>query len=209
MASRPTELNNNIIRGTPDGARGRGRYPTYMLAALLLAAFVAFAVTTYVSLKRELTQAAMVQSAALSRLAASTLSERIERAADVTVSLATRVRFAELVSAGDWARAGAILKSVPERFAHVRRLVVTDVHGTLRFDEPALAGVRGQNFAHRDWYRGVSDDWQTYVSPLYSRTAAPQNDVIAVATPVLERRNRDEAGLQVAHHELDSFFDWS
>jgi signal transduction histidine kinase len=209
MASRPTELNNNIIRGTPDGARGRGRYPTYVLAALLLAAFVAFAVTTYVSLKRELTQAAMVQSAALSRLAASTLSERIERAADVTVSLATRVRFAELVSAGDWARAGAILKSVPERFAHVRRLVVTDVHGTLRFDEPALAGVRGQNFAHRDWYRGVSDDWQTYVSPLYRRTAAPQIDVIAVATPVLERRNGDVAGILVAQLDLDSFFDWS
>jgi len=209
MASRPSVLQSNEASGAHESGRARGRYPTYFAAALLLAAFVAFAVSGYVALKRELTQAAMAQAGALSRLAASTLSERIERAVDVTVSLATRVRLAELVAQGDWTGAGAILQAVPERFKHVRRLFLADPRGTLRFDVPARPGVRGQNFAQRDWYRGVSDGWQTYVSPLYRRTAAPQVNVIAVATPVRERRSGEVAGILVAQLDLDTFFDWS
>jgi signal transduction histidine kinase len=209
MASRLSQLKSTEVRG-PEERRGtRRQFPTYLVAALLLAAFVAFAVSTYGSVKRELTQAAMARSAALSRLAAATLSERLDRVVDLAVSLATRVRLTELVAKGDWAGAGTILRTVPERFPYVRRLFLADTHGTLLFDVPARPGVRGLNFAHRAWYRGVSSDWRTYVSPLYRRTAAPQVDVIAVATPVRRHGTDEVTGILVAQLGLDTFFDWS
>ncbi|MEO8718611.1 MAG: cache domain-containing protein, partial [Burkholderiales bacterium] len=209
MASRPSDLLQNESRGTEDRVRAPRRYPTYTLATLLLAAFVAFAVTTYGSLKRELTQAAMARSTAVARLAAGILAERLDRAADLAESLATRVRFAELVALGDWNRAAAILQAVPGKFPYVERLFLADKSGTLQSDVPERAGVRGQNFAHRDWYRGVSREWKTYVSPVYRRTAEPQLNVISVATPVRGRDSGEVAGILVAQLALEVFFDWS
>lgn len=208
MASRPSDPNNDEERNAQGQVRAGGRYPTYLLAALLLAAFVAFAVTTYVSLQRELTQAATSRQAALAHLAAVTVSERLDRMVDLSVSLATRVRFAGLVAKGEWDAAGGIMRGVPAGFPFLERLFLTDVRGTLKVDEPALPGVRGRNFAFRDWFQGVSREWRTYVSPVYARTAEPRLKVVSVATPVRARARGEVAGVLVLQLSLDAFFDW-
>jgi signal transduction histidine kinase len=208
MASRPSELRQNENRSTQDRVRTPGRYPTYMLAALLLAAFVAFAVTTYVSLRRELTQAATSRNAAVAHLAAVTVSERLERMVDLSVSLATRVRFADLVAKGEWDAAGEIMRGVPAEFPFLERLFLTDASGTLKVDEPALPGVRGTNFAFRDWFQGVRRDGRPYVSPVYQRAAEPRLNVVSVATSVRARAGGEVAGVLVLELTLDAFFDW-
>ncbi|MGH8689310.1 MAG: sensor histidine kinase [Burkholderiales bacterium] len=160
-------------------------------------------------MQHELTAAATLQSAALSRLAATALSERFDRMADLAASLATRVRFADLVARGDWDGAAAILKDVPGAFGFVERVFLTDPGGTLRADVPPLPGVRGKNFAERAWYRGVSQGWRTTISPVYVRSAEPRRNVIAVATPVRRRDTAAVAGILVLQLSLNSFFDWA
>ena len=162
----------------------------------------------YVALERELTAATLARRAALSSLAASTLAVKFERLVDVGVALATRVRFQELVAAGRWSEAGQILLRVPQDFDFLDRVFVTDARGTLRADVPTVAAVHGRNFAHRDWFQGVSRDWQPYVSQLYRRSAAPQRNVIAVAVPI--RGAGDAvAGILVMQVKLEAFFDWA
>src|SRR3989338_199840 len=69
---------------------------------------------------------------------------------------------------------------------------VYDLDGTMRGIYPPEAGVVGQNFAFRDWYRGVSREWKPYVSEVYQTAVAPNPLVVAVAVPL-----KDETGAPV------------
>jgi hypothetical protein len=180
-------------------------------AAILTAAvlmIVGLSWHRHVALERELTEAALARHAAIGALAASTLSVKFERLVDVGVALATRVRFQELVAAGRWSEAAQILQRVPQDFDFLDRLFLADARGTLRAEVPQAAQVRGRNFAHRDWYKGVSSDWRPYVSPLYRRSAAPQRNVIAVAIPI-RGPGDGVAGILVLQVKLEAFFDWA
>ena len=181
------------------------------LAAILVAAVFGIAGLSWhrhVTLERELTEAALARRVSLAALAATILSERFERLVDIGVSLATRVRFQELVAAERWIEAGRVLRRVPEDFHYLDRVFIADAGGTLMADAPELPGARGTNFAHRDWYKGVSRDWKPYVSQLFRRTAAPQRNVIAASVPI---RGADGkvAGLLVLQVKLETFFDWA
>jgi PAS domain S-box-containing protein len=181
-----------------------------MLAAVLVAAGAIGAVSAhrYADLERELTGSALDRRQAIATLAAATYSEKLDRVVDIGVSLATRVRFQELVAAGRWDEAVRILERVPLDFSFVDRVFLADRSGTLQADVPALPGVRGRNFSDREWFRGVSGAWAPYVSPLYRREALPQRDVIAIAVPI-----RDTAaavtGILVLQVKLESFFQWA
>ena len=190
-------------------ARVNGR--RYWLAAILGAAVLAIAGTSahrYFTLERELTDTALARQAALAALAATILSEKFERLVDIGVSLATRVRFQELVVAERWVEAARILRRVPEDFEVLERVFIADTGGTLMADAPELPGARGTNFAHRDWYQGVSRDWKPYVSRLYRQSAAPQRDAIAVSVPIRGAEGK-VAGLLVLQVKLEIFFEWA
>jgi signal transduction histidine kinase len=183
----------------------------FWLAAFLAAAVLAIAGVSahrYVALERELTDTALAREASLAALAATILSEKFERLVDIGVSLATRVRFQRLIASERWVEAAQILRRVPEDFEFLDRVFIADTGGTLMADTPELPGVRGTNFAHRDWYKGISRDWKPYVSRLYRRTAAPRRDVIAVSVPI---RGADGkvAGLLVLQVKLETFFEWA
>lgn len=161
-----------------------------VIMALALSAFTWLEVQSYRSIEHELTNNALAARSAIAQLAAATLSEKFNRVIDVGVSLATRVQFRELIAAGRWLDAGEILRSVPGDFYFVERVFLADPAGTLMVDIPELGGnVRGENFAYRDWYQGVSKQWQPYISPVYRRTAVPQRNIFSVSLPV---RNTDE-----------------
>ncbi len=179
----------------------------YAGIAFLLAVLCVIAARYYLSVRSELTEVAMARRGAVAQLAAATLSERLDRMLDLGASLATRVRFAELASAGQWDAAVQILKSVPGNFQFVERAVLADTQGTVMADTPPL-GTRGRNFADRDWFRGVSRDWKPYVSGVYERAAAPRRTVFAVAAPVRDRAGAP-TGILVLQIYVEKFFDWA
>jgi len=180
----------------------------YIVLAGVLLVLAAVALYTYRSVDRELTDSAIARRTSIASLAAATLSGQFDRAIDLGISLATRVQFRELVAAGKWIEAAAILRGVPADFRYVDRLFLTDVQGTLMADVPELPGVRGRNFAFREWYAGVSKDWAPYVSSVYKRTADPQRNVVAVALPVRDPGGRAVAIL-VIQADLEAFFEWT
>jgi hypothetical protein len=156
------------------------KWAVHVVLGLIVFVFLLLGLHGYRSLDRELTDAALSRRASISYLAAATLSEKFDRLIDIGVSLATRVRFRELIGAGQWSEAGKILESTPEDFRFIDRLFLTDTSGTLMVDIPELPGARGGNFAYPDWYQGVSRNWQPYVSSVYKRAAVPQHNVFAV-----------------------------
>jgi signal transduction histidine kinase len=179
----------------------------WIVLLLASAALVATAVRSYREIDSELTAVALSRREAVARLSAATLAEKFGRVVDVAVSLATRVRFRELVAAGKWAEAIEIMSAVPRDLPHIERLFLTDAGGTLQADVPALPGVRGTSFAFREWYQGVSAGWRPYVSPIYIRTAEPRLKVFAVAVPVRDAAG-SVAGILVLQVEIERLLEW-
>jgi signal transduction histidine kinase len=180
--------------------------PLAILPALfLLGIFVA--VDSYRSIDRQLTAAATSGRSSLSRLAATTITEKLDRIVDVGVSLATRVRFRDLVAQGEWAEAVKIMAGVPKDFPAIVRIFLSDPSGVQMADVPEAPGMRGQNFSYRDWYKGVTANWKPYVSVIYKRAAPPQINIIAVAVPIKSQAG-ENVGILVLQVKAESFFAW-
>ena len=75
-------------------------------------------------------------------------------------------------------------------------------------DTPALPGVRGKNFAFRDWYQGVTKKWSPYISDVYQRAAEPRHTVIAVSVPI-KAEQKKIVGILVLQVRLDALIGWS
>ncbi|MBI5211110.1 MAG: hypothetical protein HY927_14155 [Elusimicrobia bacterium] len=135
------------------------------------------------------------------------VAERLDKWTLVGRSLARRPAMAKAAAGKDWAGALRLLKSTPEDFPDIESLFLCDPAGTLRENHPPLPGVRGRNFAFRDWYKGVSSDWRTFVSPAYLRADLPQVNVVAVAEPI--RQGGRVVGILVLRILLETIGDWA
>lgn len=184
------------------------RWGYWVLILMAAGALIVTALLSYRAVDRELSEVTISRRVAVAQLAAATVSATFDRLGDVAVSLATRVRFAELVGAGKWEEAIAILRAVPSDFPFIERLFLTDADGTLMADVPPLPEVRGRNFSHREWYKGVrSRVGAPYVSPIYKRAAPPQVNVFAVAVSIA-RVDGGVAGILVLQVRAVSFLEW-
>jgi PAS domain S-box-containing protein len=184
-------------------ARASIRWVALFLVSM---AIIATATSSYREIDKELTAVALLRRETVAQITAVTIAEKFGRVVDVAISLSTRVQFRDLVTQGRWAEAIKIMRDVPRDLPHIERLFLADPGGTLRADMPALPQVRGANFAFREWYQGVSRDWQPYVSPVYTRAAAPQINVFAVAVPV--KNAGGVAGILVLQLRVESLLEW-
>lgn len=162
----------------------------------------------YNSTYHDLTEAALARRKSIAVLASTVIEQQFNRLTDLGVSFATRVRFRQLVSQGNWDQAIETLNDVVKDFPFIDRVFLADPTGTLTADTPVLPGVRRRNFAMRDWYQGVSRDWKPYVSDVYRRAAEPRHNVVAVAVPI---RGKDEEinGILVLQVQLNALVEWS
>jgi signal transduction histidine kinase len=178
----------------------------FAAAGLGLSAVIAVAIGSYRAIDEELTQVVLSRRSGVAYLAATTLAEKFDRLTDVGTALATRVRFRELVMAGRWNDAIAILKAVPQDFSFIDRVQLFEPRGTLMAGIPA-SDARAASFAKSEWYGGVSAGWRPYVSAAYQRTESPQVEVFAVAVPI-SGKDTEVAGILLLQLRLDRFFDW-
>jgi signal transduction histidine kinase len=179
----------------------------WVVLTVVSAVIIGTAAYSYRKIDDELTAVALSRREAVARLAAITLAEKFGRIVDTGVSLATRVRFRELVAEGKWVEAVEIMRAVPRDFPYIERLFLTDTNGTLHADVPALPRVRRVNFSSREWFRGVSRHWRPYVSPVYTTMAAPPLKVFAVAVPI-KKENGDTAGVLVLQIRIENLLKW-
>ncbi len=194
----------NLLSRTP-----KFRWAIQLLAFLLIILpVVSFAIFSYVRDNERLTEAVVSRREAIAYLAAVNLKDQFDRLGDIGVSLATRVQFRKLVEEEDWEAAIKILEKVPADFPFIERVFLADTTGVLMADTPALPGVRGKNFSFRDWYQGVISTQKPYLSELYKRTAEPQYNVIAIATPIKSDDN-SLLGILVMQIRLETVFEWS
>lgn len=93
------------------------------------------------------------------------------------------------------------------------RAFITDPDGLLWCDYPYAPESIGQNFADRDWYRGLeAADWTFHISSAYQRNAfIPGTQikpmVVAVAAAIHDE-DRRHLGILVMQHRIDELSYW-
>ncbi len=207
-ATVPLDLPNRDSEAHARARDARTRWRYAIVLCLAVSSIIALGAQSYHAIDRDLTDAAMSRRAAVAHLAAVTLTEKLERLIDVSVSLATRVRFRQLIAERQWVEAIGILRAIPRDFPFIDRLVVLDTAGTVMADIPERPESRGTSFADQEWYQGVSREWKPYVSAVYRRSATPSANVFAVAAPI-RREDGAVAGILLLQTRLDSYFEWA
>ncbi|MCL5290646.1 MAG: cache domain-containing protein, partial [Firmicutes bacterium] len=92
----------------------------------------------------------------------------------------------EAIKKKDEAFVRRVMKSIAENSTDITRAYLTTPEGVCWVDYPVDPEAKGRDSSGRDWYKGVSREWQPYVSELYLRYTAPREYLIAVAVPVKE-----------------------
>lgn len=153
------------------------------LLTLAAVAILGTALKSYRDIDKELTTVTLLRREAMAQLIAVTLEERFDRLVDIAISLSTQAQVRNFVAQEKWTDTIGFLRNVPNDLPQIERLFLTDAQGVVKADYPDL-GVRGMKFSDHAWYRGVSRNWQAYVSPAYTRTVDSQFTVFAVAVPI-------------------------
>ena len=175
---------------------------------LVVALVTVVGLRTYRSIEQDLTSAALSGRSSISYLAAATLTEEFQRFIDLGKSLATRVQFGRMAATGEWDRAIQIMYSVPRDFEFVEQVLIADPRGKLQAVYPDIRNEVGADLSNRDWFTGVSTNWQPYVSSIYSRDDDRPHRDMALAMPMLSETGTPVAIL-VLRARLDRFFDWT
>lgn len=176
---------------------------------------VGISVVGYRQLERSLTGMALERRQSLAELSALALRTRLESLVHVGRSLAGRVQLRDRIAAGEWEEAILLLDEIPGELPYIERIFLADPAGILRADWPALPGVRGEDFSHRDWFSGVTGTSAPYVSETYLRSAPPQHRVVAAALPVFANGTAGTAGgapligVLVLQVRVETLVDWS
>ena len=179
----------------------------WIVPALVVAAVIATAAYSYHEIDRELTAVALMRRETVAQLSATVLAGKFDRLSDIAISLATRIRFREMVAAGKWAEAIEILRAVPRDLPLVERLIITDTGGTLKADLPAIPGARGIDLSSHEWFQGVRRDGRPYISSAYTRVVAPRRNIFSVAAPIRDARNK-VVGYLVLQIGVESLIEW-
>ncbi len=172
-----------------------------------MAALIGTATYSYLKVDAELTDSALSRREAVAQLMGITLAEKFGRTSDIAVSLSTRVRFRDLVSTGKWDEAIKILHDVPTDFPFIDRLFLTDISGTLKAGDLAPPSEKGFNFSSKDWFQGVSRNWQPYISSTYQRSEISPLNVFAVAVPIKNSAGQ-VSGILVLEIRTEEMLKW-
>jgi PAS domain S-box-containing protein len=166
-----------------------------------LSALVAFDV------KSELRAQADRENALAATMVTQLVEEQFNGLRDYVRSYADRIKFSESVCARDTSFAQRVLEQMRAGSSLISRVFLADTDGVLWLDSPADAHVRGQRFAHRDWYRGVHLSPRAYVSEIYRRDALGQPYTVAVAAMVYDGGG-SACGILVAQVTVEHLAEW-
>ena len=163
------------------------RRATWWPIAVLLAVFVLVIVVTGNFYRRWLLYeagATLATNQAHARAVADLIEARQQRHRDLLLSYAGRFRFREVVERRNRSEALRHLRQISESFPGIGRPFLADPAGVLWAAYPEAPEIYGRSFAQRDWYRGVSRNWEPYVSAVFETAAADRSLLVVLAAPV-------------------------
>ena len=174
---------NLAVRVKKWATRSRWRLSALLLVFVILP-IALFSYSTSRLMEAQAEKQATIESTQIARISATSVEEQLSQSTAFLESIATRRTLRAAWTRGDlklvqWHldQASALRRD----FAYVGTF---DLGGTIRVVSPADKSVMGMNFAYRNWYKGVTRQWQPYVSEAYRSAIPPYGLVVAIVVPV-------------------------
>jgi len=168
----------------------KSRWRLYLLFLLLLVLPIAFfSYSVGRLLKQQTERQAITESSQIARVSATLVEEHFRQSTAFLESIARRPSFRKAWKEGDLSLVGWTLKEAAGLRPDFAYIGMYDLGATIRAIQPPNPDVLGMNFAYRDWHKGVTRQWQPYVSEVYRSGFPPHALVVAIVVPV-----KDEAG---------------
>ncbi|MFZ6007028.1 MAG: ATP-binding protein [Nitrospirota bacterium] len=149
-----------------------------VIPLLSLALFVHFKVTA------TLEERIIRENKGLATIAAHSIEERLKSDIELGRAYATRPYLLAGVKRGDKKEMDRHLKILIDNSHTIERVFITNPKGVQLSNYPYTPETIGKDFSARDWYKGVSKNWTSYVSEFYMRMAQPQRYLFSIAVPM-------------------------
>ena len=163
----------------------------YLLFLLLLVVpitFFSYSVSRVLQHQAE-TQA-VAQSTEIGRISVTVVEEHFRQSTAFLEAFATRPIFRDAWRDKNLKLVTSQLEQANKLRSDFEFVSAYDLDGTTRASYPSEPANLNQNFAYRDWYRGVSGQWTPYISEVYQTANAPHSLVVAIAVPIKDAEGK-------------------
>jgi PAS domain S-box-containing protein len=117
------------------------------------------------------------------------LDERLKKIVSVMESYAQRPLLLQAARDKNVEKASYHLVDLVKRNPDIDIVIISDRWGTpWAASYPGLSPVIGKNFAHRDWYKGVSKEWKPYITDVVLRVVQEQDLAVQISVPCFNER---------------------
>lgn len=159
--------------------------------------------------KIEISSTIINKNEAVTKLAAQVIKRHLDAIVVAGTAYSQNQRLLTFINEDRWEDAiRSIAGLLKEDINGPERIYLTDTGGTLMADFPVLSGAKGQNYASKDWFKGVTENFkQPYLSEVHARFPSPRFNVVSFAFPVKNAKGVPIAIL-VIETKADAFLDW-
>lgn len=198
-----------LTRGTIRQAASRARLRRSILAFTLVT-FVPLALLAYVAVSfssATITDEAHASVRRVALLQARVVEVRFDLVTSFVDSSARHVSR----HAGGPVESAAMqeeLDRLSTTFDGISHVAYLDPAGRLLAISPSAPDLIGQDFSHRDWYRGVVRTGRVYVSEAFQTAAPGQPLVVGIAAPVPSQTTSKVTGYLIYGYKLEAIQGW-
>ena len=141
-------------------------------------------------------------------LSSQIIKKQLEQIQILGLHYASKPEIIALMKEGQWNEISPLLLPILKEVGGAIEIIeLADINGTIKTSFPLNNEVIGSNFAFSDWYRGVTNDWQSYLSSVYVRSSEPKYNVVGFAFPIINS-TQNPIGILLFEVSLDIFQDW-
>lgn len=173
------------------------------LFVTLLAAVALFVFLTFTQTRLTLKEQAVRQNVLAAQLASKAIEKHFEALGRSLEDFARRRTLAGALQKKDDSLVRTHLRDLVTKNLEFDRAVLVNFDGLLRSDYPSDPAMKRENFSVQDWYQGVSETRQTYVSEVYQLRAEPLRFYADLATPI-RNGGGNILGYVAAQHAIEN-----
>lgn len=181
----PASLSRKINSSLPWFAK-RWNFALVIGALFLLIALITF-LLLFEHYKSSTTKA-LKEDRATANLVSLLLGEHLQKIISIMESYAQRPLLIQAAGGKNAVMAKQHLVDLRKDLHSDESIFLTDSQGTLWDIYPPAPELIGKNFSYRDWYKGVSKNWEPYISEIFQRVIREKDIAFTIGVPVFAEK---------------------
>lgn len=164
-----------------------------------------FAVTSFSnSMKNQI----LKDNFSTAKIASKLIEQHLQNSKEILQAIAGDKDIIQIIEQRKFKNFDGILEKYHIRLHYFQYLSIYTPEGSLRGISPSSAKALQENVFFQDWYKGVTSQWEPYISNVYRVEVAPFPYVVAIVIPILNAE-KQVIGMVMAPFKIETIRDWA